>query len=123
MTHIGLSPEWQHAVTKWRASRHAVDDDWIWNKLISTMAGWERPNQIIHFRDLQPQTYSLRVHPTWRLVGVESLLEVVHGMPPPGSVNFVYAQQHINLDSGHMLGQTAVQDGSMIFTVLKLRGD
>ncbi|KAL3145800.1 hypothetical protein ABBQ38_015177 [Trebouxia sp. C0009 RCD-2024] len=123
MAQMGLSSEWQRAITKWRASRHAVNDNWIWNNLISTMNGWERPNQTIFFRTLQLQIFRLRVHPTWKLVGIESLLEVVHGMPPPGIVRFVRGGQLINIDSGQRLSQTAMQDGSMIWIALKMRGD
>ena len=91
------------------------------------MNGWERPNQTIYIKTLQQRPLlSLRVHPTWELVGIESLLQVVHGMPPPGHVRLIHEGRLLNpdiIDPGQRLSQTTVQDGSIIHTVYKLRGD
>ena len=120
---MGLSPEWQHAITEWRASRHTVDHDWIWHKLISTMDGWKRPDhdQTIFLKSLSGLKFTMHVHPTWNLVGIESLLEVVHGMPPPGSLRFIH--QGRQLQSGQRLSETAVENQSTIDIVYMLKGD
>ncbi|KAL3145798.1 hypothetical protein ABBQ38_015175 [Trebouxia sp. C0009 RCD-2024] len=122
MVHMGLSPEWQHAITEWRASRHTVNNDWIWHKLISTMDGWKPPDQTMIFKkSWDASAFSLCVHPTWKLVGIESLLEVVHGMPPPGSLRVIHGGRQIRFNQ--RLSETAVQNESTVHLLTTLRGD
>lgn len=120
-----LSPEWQHSVKEWHTTKHSVRDDWIWHRLISTM-GWQRSDQTIHFKSFHRQPFSMRVHLTWKVVGVESLLQIVHDFPPPGSLRLFFKPEvgpARQLDPSATLSESRVTDGCTIHYFLKLRGD
>ena len=101
-------------------TKYLVDDDWIWHRLISTM-GWQRPDRTIHFRTTARQTFSLRAHFTWNTAGLGSLLEVVHGMGPLGSLRMIFGGRQ--LAYGVILSEIKVQDGDTIHVVNRMKGD
>ena len=118
---MGLSPEWQHSVNEWRTTRHPVDADWIWHKMISTM-GWQRPDMTIYFRTLAGKTGSLYVHSTWKGAGVESLLEVLHGIGPTYDLRMICGPCVV-LKHSASLREAGVSKGCTIVLMLMLRGD
>lgn len=121
MVWLGLSPEWQHSVNEWRTTKQPVDADWIWHRLISTM-GWQRPNQTIYIKTLTGTAVSLRVHPTWTVAAIESLLEIVHGVGPEHDyVRMVFAGRR--LDCSDTLRDVGVSDESTLHLIPVLRGD
>ena len=86
------------------------------------MHGWKPPDQIIFLRTLwNSKLITMRVHSTWKVVGIESLLEVVHGMGPPGSLMFIY--QGLPIQSGIRFSETAVQNESTVQLAYRMRGD
>lgn len=87
--------------------------------------GWQRPSQTMHFKTLIGRTFNLRVHPTWKFVGIESILEVVHGLGATGNHRFIYAGRQVvpGGQPGATLSALGAQDGSVIHIVLALKGD
>ena len=83
--------------------------------------GWQRADQTVHFKTLNGQNFSLRVHPTWKVIGIESLLEVLHGMTSPGSLRLIYDCRQ--LDHSATLRESGAQDGCTIHILRKMRGD
>lgn len=117
---LGLSPEWQHSMNEWRTTKHPVDSDWISHNLFSTM-GWQRPDMTVFIKTLTGKTFNLRVHPTWTVGGIESILEVLHGFPAAGDQRMIFAGRQ--LVPGAIVSESQVSDGSMVHIVLKLLGD
>lgn len=117
---LGLSPEWQHSVNEWRTTRHPVDSEWIWRKLISTMGGWQRPDEIIYFKTVKGNTVSLNVHSTWKVAGVESLLEVVHDIPSSG-LRMIHGWGQ--LKHSPTLREVRVQENSTVHLTYSMLGD
>ena len=42
------------------------------------------------FQHVDRETIAMRVHHTWKVVGLHSLLEVVHGQGSPGSLRLLF---------------------------------
>lgn len=97
-----------------------MDKDWIWHRLISTM-GWQCPEWSIYFKMPAGGTVTMHVHPTWTVIGLQSLLEVMHGLGPPDSASMIFAGRRLAPCIG--LSETGVQHESTIHVGLKLRGD
>ena len=83
--------------------------------------GWPRSEWTIFFKMPTGKTTTLHVHPTWRIIGLQSRLEVVHGQCPPDSASLRFAGSR--LDPHVSLSETRVRHESTIQVVIRLRGD
>lgn len=84
--------------------------------------GWQRPDMTISFKMLGTgKTFSLYVHPTWKVAGIESLLEVVHGIGPVDKLRLVYGQCQLQRNAS--LREAGVSNDCIIHVMLMIRGD
>ena len=81
--------------------------------------GWQRPRQTMHFKTLTGLTFNLHVHPTWRVAGVQSILEVVHGIGVAGQLHLVFVGRQLVPDA--TLSESGAQDGSIMYMVVACR--
>lgn len=83
--------------------------------------GWQRPNEILYCKTCTGSTVSLRVHSTWTVAGIMSLLEVVHRIGPAGDMRMVFAGRQ--LEHSASLREAGLSHERTVHLILKLRGD
>ena len=83
--------------------------------------GWQRPNEILYFKTCTRSTVSLRVHSTWTVAGIMSLLEVVHGIGPAGELRMIFASRQLVHSAS--LREAGLSHECTVHVILKLRGD
>ena len=83
--------------------------------------GWQRPNLQIHVKTGSERMFPFKIHHTWTVAGLESILEILHGVNPPGSMRIICAGYQFQ--SHQTLGERNILQDSIIHLVGRLRGD
>ncbi|DBA93285.1 TPA: hypothetical protein ACH3X2_14245 [Trebouxia sp. C0005] len=78
------------------------------------------PNMCIFVKNLEGRTITLKVHESWSIKAVKSLVQIVEGVPAK-MLRLIFAGKQLN--DAYLLSDHNMQNDSTLHMVLPLRGD